>query len=86
MELRYSFSTPTFQAKPEISRERSAYATAPVGAVKTTLVQKVCKQDVRKNQDRSIRIAQIHPTHFFVLGTENAESARGALDAKLPTA
>jgi len=54
--------------------------------VKTIFVQLICKQDVRKIQDRSIRIEQIHPTQPFVPSTETAEGARGALDAKLPTA
>ncbi len=84
MELRYSISTPTFQAKPEICRERPARATAPVGAVKSISWAYTSMQDV--NQIRSPRAVQSHPTHFFVLGTGNAESARGALDAKLPTA
>ncbi len=33
MDFRYSISTPTFQAKPELSCDSYAYATSPVGAV-----------------------------------------------------
>ena len=33
MDFRYSFSTPTFQAKPEFSCDSYALATSPVGAV-----------------------------------------------------
>ena len=44
MDFRYSFSTPTFQAKPELSSDSYALATSPVRAVLEIKWLKDCLQ------------------------------------------